>query len=119
MLEMVSALGKAVREGKITVKQFYKANAEFLQDVGAGKLEVMHFPSSEFIGCRDLLTLVGMKWNRGLRTQDGMIAYTARRLAFERSQPVVLLTCDLKLSKIVNDLALFQKRVISKYLHPA
>lgn len=118
MLEIVSALGNAVRQGAITVKQFYRANDKFLRDVAAGRLKVIRFQISDFIGCRDLLTLAGMRAKRGLRTQDAIVAYTARQLALEREALVTLLTSDFRFSRIVNDLALFKKRVNSIYLAP-
>ncbi len=118
LLELVSVLGDELHQNRLTLKQFAKLDLLLLDDIAEGRLEVRTLPSSETIGVRHLLTLVKI-WNRrGLRSQDGIIAYTARRLATEQKHPVLLLTGDKKLSKVINDLDVFSGLVAAEYLDP-
>jgi predicted nucleic acid-binding protein len=118
VLEIVNALASETRGGRLTVRQFWDSNMSFLADVGGGRLEVVRLPSSEYIACRDLLTLVGINSKRNLQTQDAMVAYTARRLALQKQTLIKVLTGDRKLARIINELPLFQKLVSAEYLNP-
>jgi hypothetical protein len=118
ILELVSALGHEVRSKRMTVRQYASANRQFFRDIAEGKIEVRQFPSAEYIACRELLALVGINAGRNLKAQDGIVAYTARRLAIEKKAAVRLLTSDKKLGSVVNDLALFRGLVVSEYLDP-
>ncbi len=118
VLEIVSALGHWVRGRRISVVQFANSGNNFLRDVAEGKLVVIPLPSSEYVACRDLLTLVGVDAGRNLETQDAMVAYTARRLALDREERVRLLTSDHKLARIVEELPIFHGLVDSEYLNP-
>jgi predicted nucleic acid-binding protein len=115
-IEIVSALANLVRTRNISAAQFAKANFAFLRDLADRRITVVPLASSEFIACRDLLTFVGL--TRSLKTQDAMIAYTARRMAVERGQTVRLFTSDQRLASIVEDLPIFQGLVEAEYLAP-
>jgi predicted nucleic acid-binding protein len=119
LLEVASALASMVRDKKITAAQFAAADRRFWRDVADGKLIVVSLPSSELIACRELLILVGITAGRNIRTQDAMVAYTARRVALEKRQVVTLLTCDKKLANVVKTTAAFARLVKARYLHPA
>jgi hypothetical protein len=118
VLEIVNALGSWVRGKRISVAQFASASDAFLQDVADGKLVVVPLPTSEYVPCRGLLTLVGVDAGRNLETQDAMVAYTARRLALDRVERVKLLTSDRKLATIVAELSIFKGLVEPTYLNP-
>lgn len=118
VLEIVSALGNAYRGKRMSLTEFTDANKAFLTDVASGRLTVLPLPSAEFVGCRTLLTLVGIDAGRSLQTQDAMVAYTARRLALDQEEPVKLLTSDRRLAAIVKELDHFKKLVVAEYLDP-
>ncbi len=118
VIEIVNALGSRVRGRQISVPQFWNSNHQFLKDVADRKIAVLPFPSSDFIACRHLLTLAGVDAGKNLDSQDAMVAYTARRLALERGEQVVLATSDQRLAKIVKELSLFKKLVKSVYWDP-
>lgn len=102
----------------MTKSDYASASREFFQDIADGRLEVRRFPSSEYVGCRDLLTLVGVDANRNLETQDAIVAHTARLLALEKREKVRLLTSDQKLARVVRDIPVFRRVVASEYLDP-
>lgn len=118
ILELASALGHQVRGGRMSVLQYATASQRFFKDIADGRIEIRPFPSSEYIPCRDLLTLVGINARRNLESQDGIVAYTARRLAIERKTQVKLLTSDKKLAGVIRELDLFAGLVLSEYLDP-
>lgn len=118
VLEIVSALGTALRGKRITLRSFTQGNRKFLRDIAAGRLIVVPLPGSELVACRELLMLVGIDAARSLKTQDAMVAYTVRRLALELGEAVRFLTSDRRLAQIINDLPIFEKLVISEYLDP-
>jgi predicted nucleic acid-binding protein len=118
ILELASALGHQVRGGRMSRAVYTKATHRFFQDIAEGKLEVRPFPSSQYIPCRDLLTLVGIDAKRNLESQDGIVAYTARRLAIERRAKVKLLTSDKKLAGVIRDIDVFSNLVVAEYLDP-
>lgn len=118
ILELASALGHQVRGNRMSIADYTKATRRFFQDIAEGKLEVRPFPASEYIPCRDLLCLVGIDARRNLECQDGIVAYTARRLAIERKTKVRLLTSDKKLAGVIRDIDLFSGLVIAEYLDP-
>lgn len=101
ILELVSALGSCVRDGRITVPQYEHADSRFFEDLAEDKLLVRAFPARNYIHCRQLLTLVGIHERRALKTQDSMIAYTARELGIERKRPVKLLTSDKRMASAI------------------
>jgi hypothetical protein len=114
----VNALGHWVRGRRISFAQFARASFAFLQDVADGKLIVVPLPPSEYVGCRDLLTLVGVNVGRNLETQDAMVAYTARRLALDHGERINLLTSDRKLATLIDELDIFKGLVKPTYLNP-
>lgn len=118
ILELASALGHNVRGNRITKVDYATASREFFQDIADGRLEVRRFPSSEYVACRDLLTLVGVDANRNLETQDAIVAHTARLVALEKREKVMLLTSDQKLARVVADIPVFRRLVGSEYLDP-
>jgi hypothetical protein len=118
VIEIVSALASMVRDHRIAAPQFAKANFMFLRDVAERRIVVVPFPSSEFVACRDLLTIVGLHAGRSLKTQDAMVAYTARRMAIEQNEEVRLFTSDQRLANVVRDLPVFKGLVTSEYLAP-
>jgi predicted nucleic acid-binding protein len=118
VIEIVSALANLVREHRIAAPQFAKANFMFLRDVAERRIVVVPFPTSEFVACRDLLTFVGLHAARSLKTQDAMVAYTARRMAIEENQVVRLFTSDQRLAAVVRDLPVFKGLVKAEYLAP-
>jgi hypothetical protein len=118
ILELASALGHQVRGGRMSRAAYTKATHRFFHDIADGRLEVRGFPTSEYIPCRDLLTLVGIDARRNLEAQDGIVAYTARRLAIERKEKVKLLTSDRKLAGVVRDIDIFSGLVVPEYLDP-
>jgi predicted nucleic acid-binding protein len=118
ILELASALGHEVRGNRMSVAEYTRASRRFFQDIAEGKIEVRPFPSSEYIPCRDLLSLVGIGARRNLECQDGIVAYTARRLAIERRVRVKLLTSDKKLAGVIRETDLFSGLVVSEYLDP-
>lgn len=118
ILELTSALGHQVRGGKMSRAAYTKTMHKFFQDIAEGKVEVRTFPTSEYIPCRDLLTLVGIDAKRNLESQDGIVAYTARRLAIERKAKVKLLTSDKKLAGVIRDIDIFSGLVVAEYLDP-
>ncbi len=102
----------------MTKRDYAGAGRDFFRDIAEGRLEVRRFPSSEYVGCRDLLTLVGVDANRNLETQDAIVAYTARLVALEKQQKVLLLTSDRKLARVVVDIPMFRPLVAAEYLDP-
>jgi len=118
LLELVSALGNEVRSGRMSIAEYTKANVSFLQDVADGRIEVCPVPSHELISCRYLLTLVGIQKGRNLTAQDGIVAYTAMRVARQKKARVKLLTSDKKLAKVVHELDVFSRLLKSEYLDP-
>lgn len=115
-LEIVSAMARHVRGSRMSVGDFQRANLRFLRDIADRKLLVLRFGSADFIGCRNLISLVGVTERKNLRAQDAMVASTARRLAFEQGKKVKLLTSDWTLAAIIRDLPIFHGSVESEYL---
>lgn len=118
ILEIVSALGHEVRGGRMSAAQFAKLDRQFLKDLALGRIRVARLPSSELVGCRQLLALVGVAESRALESQDSMVAYTARRLALETAVPTRVLTSDRRLARIIQEVAAFSGLVTSEYLDP-
>jgi predicted nucleic acid-binding protein len=118
MLEIISVFGDEVHENRMTIKQFGRSDRLLFEDIADGRIEVRALHASELLGVRHLLTLVKIRNRRGLRSQDGIVAYTARRLAIEKRHAVRLLTGDRRLSKIVNELEVFSGLVDAEYLDP-
>lgn len=102
----------------MSIAEYTRASRRFFRDIAEGKIEVRPLPSSEYIHCRDLLILVGIDARRNLESQDGIVAYTARRLAIEEKKKVKLLTSDKKLAGVIRDIDLFAGLVVAEYLDP-
>jgi hypothetical protein len=117
-LEIVSPLGSEVRANRMTVREYDRANVQFLKDIAEGKLRIYPLPASEYVSCRYLLTSIGIDRRRSLTAQDGIVAYTALRLARENKTRVRLLTSDKGLAGVVKDIDLFSRLVKSEYLDP-
>ncbi len=118
ILEIVSAFGHEVRGGRMSAAQFAKLDRQFLKDIAVGRLSVARLLSSDLVGCRQLLALVGVAESRALESQDAMVAYTARRLALESAMPTRVLTSDRRLARIIQEVTAFSGLVTSEYLHP-
>jgi hypothetical protein len=116
MLEIVSALGSEFRGGAISAAEYALGNMSFLRDVAAGKVVVVPFRSADYIPCRDLLTLVGVRRGRSIQSQDGMVLYTARSLAIERRQAVKLLTSDRGMTGVASTTDIFQRVIKCEFL---
>jgi PIN domain nuclease of toxin-antitoxin system len=117
-LEIISPLGGEVRAGRMSVREFDRANTQFMKDIAEGRIQVYPLPASEYVSCRYLLTSVGITRQRALKSQDGIVAYTALRLARESKTRVKLLTSDKGLAGVVRDLDLFSRLVDAEYLDP-
>lgn len=118
VVEIVSALASLVRERRASAPQFAKANFWFLRDVADRRITVVPLPSSELIACRDLLTIVGLRAGRSLKTQDAMVAYTARQMALQTGEAVRLYTSDQRLASVVREVGVFKGLVHGVYLAP-
>jgi hypothetical protein len=118
VLELVSALGHEVRGHRMSIPGYSRANLRFLDDVARGSIEVCTLPSSEYVSCRHLLQLVGIKAGRELTSQDGIVAYTAARVARQRRAPVKVLTSDRKLAKVIREVDVLSRLLTSEYLDP-
>lgn len=118
ILEIVSALGSCVRDGRISIAEYEHADGRFFEDLADDRLLVRAFAGRNYFHCRQLLTLVGIHERRALKTQDCMIAYTARELAIEKKKPVKLLTSDKRLASAISAASIFAGIVISEFLSP-
>lgn len=87
ILELLTPLGHEVRSRRMSLIQFQRANRLLLKDIAEGLIVVRAFPPAELIPCRYMLTLVGITEGRGLKSLDGIVAYTARRLAVDEEAP--------------------------------
>lgn len=66
-LEIVSPLGSEVRTNRMSVRDYDRANIQFLSDIADGKLRIYPLPASEYIPCRYLLTSIGIDRRRSLK----------------------------------------------------
>lgn len=118
VLEIVRALGAEYRARRISLHQYQAADLRFLRDIAEGFIEVRPLPTTEFLACRNLLWLVGIRRGRKLTSQDGIIAYSARQLAIEKQGRVKLLTSDRGLASVVRDVDVFSQLVEAEFLDP-
>jgi predicted nucleic acid-binding protein len=117
-VEIVSSLASLHRTGDISVATAVRANLRFMEDLEKGRLLVEPLSTAGLIACRDLLAAVGLRAARGLKTQDAMVAQTARSLAYRTGAEVELITSDHKLAQVVGQLSAFQGLVRPKFLQP-
>jgi len=118
VLEIVSTFGSLYRDNKISLGQYQLAEDGFFRDLADGLIEVRCLAATEFLACRNLLALVGFQRGRNLRSQDGIIAYTARQLAVENKTMVRLLTSDKKFANLLREVDVFKRLVMPEYLDP-
>jgi hypothetical protein len=118
VLELMSALAADYRDNKISLAMLNAADKAFWRDVASGRIVVRPFRASDFVSCRALLVLAGVEKRRSLRTQDAMIAHTARELAIEKKERVKLLTCDWRLARVIPRLQVFNRLVRAEYMKP-
>jgi predicted nucleic acid-binding protein len=118
VLELISALASDYRDNKITLAELNDADKHFWRDIAVGRVLVRSFRAGDYVACRALLVAVGVERRRGLRTQDAIVAYTARELAIEKRERVKLLTCDWKLSRAIPKFRLFDRLVKAEYMKP-
>lgn len=117
MLEMVSALSSELREGKIQKADYTAALDAFQDDVADGRIRVRPFGIQDGLASRALLHHVGVELGRHLKTQDAMVASTARELALQLQSRVRFYTCDQKLAKTLKAIDVFRPLDV-RYFQP-
>jgi hypothetical protein len=115
MLEILSALASELHGARIQKADFEAANKAFLGDVAEGRVRVRPFGMQEYLASRALLHHVAVHLGRHLRTQDAIVACSARELALETRSTIPFYTCDQRLAKTLSTIDAFKLLDVRHY----
>jgi len=115
ILEWSHALATTCRVGEIDFDLFKHNELALMGDVAAGALVIL--PMARTIErARYLIEYVGIHHSRALTTGDSIQLTTALDVSATAGQLTTFVTCDAKLSRIVQDIRDFRPHLDSLYL---
>ncbi len=107
-VEIVSAFGSVLRANNLSQSEFDRMNAEFLDDIEAGRIQVRALTRGDMMRARHLLSLAGVVNRRNLKSSDALVAVSCRELALEKRERATFYTKDWTLYATLYEINAFR-----------
>jgi hypothetical protein len=116
MVEIVGAFGSIMRDKRLPRTEYVRMNAEFLNDIANGRIQVRSIGPDDMLRARHLLTLAGVENRRNLGSSDALVAVSCRELALETRERVTFYTKDWTLYSTLYQINAYRSALKLRFL---